>query len=181
VVIDTPANVSYRMRLSHAMADTLVTPINDSLVDLDVLGRVDPENFAVTAVSQYAELVLSARRERLLADAGTPDWIVVRNRLSTLSSRNQANVIKGLNRLSDLLDFRIADGVSERVIFREFFPMGLTAFDRIDRTTLGVQPTISHVAARREISELIRCLNLPVFEPATDEGPIAVSTLTAAE
>jgi chromosome partitioning protein len=177
VVIDTPANDSYRMRLSHAIADTLITPVNDSFVDLDVLGRVDPENLSVLATSQYAELVRGARRERHLGDSGETDWIVLRNRLSTLASRNQAKVVRGLKELSALLEFRIADGVSERVIFREFFPMGLTALDQLDRTTLGVQPTMSHLAARREVSELIAFLNLPVLEPAVDDGapPIAVA------
>ena len=185
VVIDTPANNSYRMRLSHAMADTLVTPINDSFVDLDVLGRVGPEDLAVITTSQYAELVRIARHQRHRADGGTPDWIVVRNRLSTLASRNQANVIKGLKRLSDLLAFRIADGVSERVIFREFFPVGLTAFDRIERATLGVRPTVSHVAARREIHELIDCLGLPsdppLAAPAVEDRKSTARRLVAAE
>src|SRR5262249_7165438 len=40
VVIDTPATDSYLMRLAHSMADTLLTPINDSFVDFDVLGTV---------------------------------------------------------------------------------------------------------------------------------------------
>jgi len=162
VVIDTPANDSYRMRLSHAMADTLVTPVNDSFVDLDVLGRVDGDTLNVRTTSQYAELVMEARRHRLAADQRETDWIVVRNRISTLASRNQRKVIDGLQKLSALLNFRIADGISERVIFRELFPMGLTAFDTLDRAVLGVRPTMSHVAARREIRELVDRLRLPV-------------------
>ena len=98
------------------------------------------------------------------AVAGQPElnWVVVRNRISTLASRNQRKVVDGLNKLAALLDFRIADGISERVIFREFFPMGLTAFDTLDRAVLGVKPTMSHVAARREIRELIDNLRLPM-------------------
>ncbi len=162
VVIDTPANDTYRMRLSHAMADTLVTPINDSFIDLDVLGRVDPHELAVKEVSQYAELVCEARRKRHLADQGETDWIVVRNRLSTLASRNQAAVTRGLKQLAELLEFRVANGISERVVFRELFPVGLTAFDKLDAKTLGTQPTASHASARREIAELMESLNLPV-------------------
>jgi len=162
VVIDTPGNDSYRMRLSHAMADTLVTPVNDSFVDLDVLGRIDGETMAIRNASQYAELVQEARRSRALAGQPELNWVVVRNRISTLASRNQRKVVDGLNKLAALLDFRIADGISERVIFREFFPMGLTAFDTLDRAVLGVKPTMSHVAARREIRELIDNLRLPM-------------------
>jgi chromosome partitioning protein len=171
VVIDTPANDSYRMRLSHAMADTLVTPVNDSFVDLDVLGRVDGDTLAVRTASQYAELVQAARRDRLSAGQREMDWVVVRNRIGTLASRNQRKVMDGLEKLSALLGFRIANGISERVIFREFFPSGLTAFDTLDRRVLGVKPTMSHVAARREIRELVDGLRLPVrwatSEPVT--------------
>lgn len=161
VVIDTPANDSYRMRLSHAMADTLVTPVNDSFVDLDVLGRVDGDSLAVRTVSQYAELVQGVRRDRLAAGQREMDWIVVRNRIATLASRNQRKIMEGLDKLAALLNFRVARGISERVIFREFFPAGLTAFDTLDRTVLGVKPTMSHVAARREIRELVENLRLP--------------------
>lgn len=161
VVVDTPGNDSYRMRLSHAMADTLVTPVNDSLVDLDVLGRLDGEDLALTAVSQYADLVHMARRERLAATRRTTDWIVVRNRIASLASRNQRNVAAGLDRLADALGFRVADGITERLIFREFFAHGLTVFDILDRRLLGIEPTASHIAARREIRDLIACFRLP--------------------
>jgi chromosome partitioning protein len=162
VVIDTPGNDSYRMRLSHAMADTLITPVNDSFVDLDVLGRIDGDTNAVRTASQYAELVSAARRDRLAAGQRPLDWIVVRNRIATLASRNQKKIAEGLGRLSELLGFRVVPGVSERVIFREFFPSGLTAFDTLDPAVLGVKPTMSHVAARREIRELVDGLGLPV-------------------
>ena len=42
IVIDTPGSNTYLMRLAHAMAVTLVTPINDSFLDFDVLGRSTP-------------------------------------------------------------------------------------------------------------------------------------------
>ena len=173
VVIDTPANDSYRMRLSHAMADTLVTPVNDSFVDLDVLGRVDGDTLAVRTASQYAELVQGVRRDRLSTGQREMDWVVVRNRIGTLASRNQRKVMDGLEKLASLLGFRIANGISERVIFREFFPSGLTAFDTLDRAVLGVKPTMSHVAARREVRELVDSLHLPVrwsmSAPVSDE------------
>ncbi|MCR4282710.1 MAG: division plane positioning ATPase MipZ [Bauldia sp.] len=183
LVVDTPANDSYRMRLSHAMADTLVTPVNDSLVDLDVLGRVDGEDLAVTAVSQYADLVQAARRNRLVADSRETDWVVVRNRIASLSSRNQRNVISGLTQLSSLLGFRIADGITERLIFRELFPMGLTVFDTLDREVLGVEPTMSHVAARREIRELLDSLRLParLRRPSSGGGLVEPSLAAAAQ
>ena len=64
IVIDTPGHDSYLMRLAHSMADTLITPLNDSFVDFDVLGTVDPATFAVTGTSHFAEMVREARRQR---------------------------------------------------------------------------------------------------------------------
>jgi chromosome partitioning protein len=152
------------MRVSHSMADTLVTPMNDSFVDFDVLGRVDPETFEVVELSHYAELVKDARRQRRLVDNGNTDWIVVRNRLSALDSRNKRNISSGLKEIAITLGFRLAHGITERVIFREFFPMGLTALDSFDQKTLGSEPSLSHVAARREIRELLQELRLPIDE-----------------
>jgi len=164
VVIDTPARDSYLMRLAHSMADTLVTPLNDSFVDFDVLGSVDPATFAVTGVSHYAEMARDARRQRRLVDGGLTDWVVIRNRLATLGSRNKQLVADCLNELSLRLGFRLAEGLAERVVYREFFPRGLTALDDLDETTLGVRPNLSHVTARQEVRLLIDALKLPLDE-----------------
>ena len=84
-----PGSDSYLMRLAHSMADTLVTPINDSFLDFDVLGTVDPATYAVTGESHYAEMVRDIRRKRRQLDGASTDWIVVRNRLSMIGSRNK--------------------------------------------------------------------------------------------
>src|SRR5207237_1231243 len=84
LVIDTPGTDSYLMRLAHSMADTLVTPLNDSFVDFDVLGTVDPTTYSVTGESHYAAMVKTARKQRRDLDGATTDWIVVRNRLSMI-------------------------------------------------------------------------------------------------
>src|SRR5690348_8594624 len=151
VVIDTPGTDSYLMRLAHSMADTLVTPLNDSFVDFDVLGQIDPATFAVTGESHYAEMVREARRQRRLVDGRLTDWIVVRNRLSALSSRNKRLVGDGIAELSKRLAFRAVDGFAERVVYREFFPRGLTALDDLDEATLGMRPSLSHITAREEV------------------------------
>ncbi len=162
VVVDTPGTDSYLTRLSHSMADTLITPLNDSFVDFDVLGTVDAATYAVTGESHYAEMVRNARRQRRLIDGARMDWIVVRNRLSTLGSRNKRLVGEGIAELATRLGFRSADGFAERVIYREFFPRGLTALDSLDETTLGTRPSLAHVAARSEVMRLIEALNLPL-------------------
>src|SRR6201992_4002445 len=106
IVIDTPGTDSYLMRLAHSMADTLVTPINDSFLDFDVLGTVDPQTYAVTGQSPYAEMVRDTRRKRRQLDGVSCDWIVVRNRLSMLGARNKHTVAESLKELSFRLRFR---------------------------------------------------------------------------
>ena len=164
VVIDTPGSDTYLMRLAHSMADTLVTPLNDSFVDFDVLGTLDPINFAVTGESHYAEMVREARRQRRLVDGRLTDWIVVRNRMSSLGSRNKKLVGDGLVELSKRMGFRYVDGIAERVVYREFFPRGLTAFDELDEATLGTRPSLSHLTAREEVMALLNALRLPLSE-----------------
>lgn len=164
IVIDTPGSDSYLMRLAHSMADTLVTPINDSFLDFDVLGTIDPATYAVTGESHYAEMVRETRRKRRQLDGVTCDWIVVRNRLSMLGSRNKQLVADSLKELSFRLGFRSVDGFAERVVYREFFPRGLTALDDLDEATLGTRPNLGHVTAREEVTNLLRELKLPLDE-----------------
>src|SRR5512144_758370 len=164
VVIDTPGADTYLMRLAHSMADTLVTPLNDSFLDFDVRATLDQTNFSVTGESHYAEMVREARRQRRLVDGRLTDWIVVRNRLSNLVSRNKRLVGDGINELSKRMGFRSVDGFAERVIYREFFPRGLTALDDLDKATLGRRPIKSHVSAREEVIALVNALRLPLSE-----------------
>ncbi|MBR1197905.1 AAA family ATPase [Bradyrhizobium sp. AUGA SZCCT0240] len=160
VIIDTPGHDDYLTHVAHAMADTLITPLNDSFVDLDVLGSVDPESFRVTGTSHYAEMVEEARGRRRVRYLGVTDWIVLRNRLSTLGSRNKRLVGESIQQLSQRLNFRCIDGLAERVIFREFYPRGLTAVDDLDEITLGSRPTMSHVTARLEMLKLLTAIGL---------------------
>jgi chromosome partitioning protein len=164
IVIDTPGSDSYLMRLAHSMADTLVTPINDSFLDFDVLGTVDPATYSVIGESHYAAMVRDVRRKRRQIDGATTDWIVVRNRLSMIGSRNKQLVADSLKDLSLRLGFRSIDGFAERVVYREFFPRGLTALDDIDEATLGTRPSMGHVTAREEVTSLLRQLKLPLDE-----------------
>jgi len=164
IVIDTPGSDSYLMRLAHAMADTLVTPINDSFLDFDVFGTVDAATYAVTGESHYAKMVRDTRRQRRRFDGATTDWIVVRNRLSMSASRNRQLVADGLNQLSFRLGFRAVDGLVEREVYREFFPRGLTALDQLDAAGIGAHPSPDQATARKEVASLLRELKLPVDE-----------------
>src|SRR5262245_144155 len=164
VVIDTPGSDTYLMRLAHSMADTLVTPLNDSFLDFDVLATLDPTDCTVTGERHYAGMVREGRRQRRLVDGQLTDWIVVRNRLSSLTSRNKKLVGDGISELSKRMGFRTVEGFAERVVYREFFPRGLTALDNLDEETLGMRPNLSHVTAREEVITLLNALHLPLSE-----------------
>jgi chromosome partitioning protein len=172
VVIDTPGQDSYLARYAHSLADILITPLNDSFVDLDVLGTVDAATQRVTGVSHYAQMVEDARGRRRVRDSGTIDWIVLRNRLSTLGSRNKRLVGEGLQELSRRLNFRHIEGLAERVIFREFYPRGLTAVDDLDEATLNARPTMSHITARLEMLKLLAAMGLDraMASESVDQG-----------
>ncbi len=180
VVIDTPGSDSYLMRLAHSMADTLITPLNDSFVDFDVLGVIDPTTFEVAGVSHYAEMVREARRQRRLVDGGLTDWVVVRNRLSSLGSRNRRLVGEGVEGLAKQLGFRAIAGFAERVVYREFFPRGLTALDDLNEDTLGARPSSSHITARDEVKLLIDTLRLPIDERGKRRAAARAEWLAAA-
>lgn len=157
VVVDTPGRDSPLARAALAKADTLITPMNDSFVDFDLIGQVDPETFKVSRPSFYSELVWDARKARGRVDGGTVDWVVLRNRLSSLDARNMRRMAAALAELSKRVGFRIAPGLSERVIFRELFPRGLTLLD----TGVLEDFSLSHVAARAELRALVGALKLP--------------------
>jgi chromosome partitioning protein len=181
IVVDTPGTDTYLMRLAHSMADTLITPINDSFVDFDVLGTIDPVTFAVTGESHYGRMVREARRQRRTVDGGLIDWVVVRNRLSTLNSRNKRLVGESLNELGLRLGFRSGEGFAERVVYREFFPRGLTALDELDEATLGTRPNLSHVAAREEVMALLAVLKLPIDERGRRRAAARAEWFSAAD
>jgi chromosome partitioning protein len=160
IVIDAPGHDSQLVQSAHSVADTLVTPLNDSFVDFDVLANVDPETFNITGISHYALMVQEARAQREHHDNANMDWIVLRNRLSMLNSRNKRLVGDALEQLSRRLNFRYVEGLAERMIFREFYPRGITAVDDLDQKTLGTRPTMSHATARLELETLLGAMGL---------------------
>lgn len=161
VVIDTPGFDTHLTRLAHSLADTLVTPVNDSLIDVDVIAKIDPETGRTRELSHYTRLVQRARKERLAIDGNTIDWVLVRNRIAMLNSRNARLVQRGLDNIAERVGCRVAEGIAERVIFRALYPIGMTVFDPLDEEMMGGLPTMSHVTARKEYRGLVAALNLP--------------------
>lgn len=167
LIVDTPGRDDLLARYMATEADTLVTPLNDSFVDFDLIGQVDAENFKVRRLSFYAELIWESRLKRSRATIEQHrremDWVVVRNRTHHMEARNQHRVDNALTELSKRVGFRIAQGLSERVIFRELFPSGLTLLDKGHLGELGT----SHLVARQELRALVKGLRLPM--PDTKE------------
>lgn len=161
LVIDCPGSDSNLSRLGHARADTLVTPMNDSFVDFDLLGRVDPQTYRIKGPSVYSEMVWESRKRRAVRDGGEIDWVVVRNRLSHLDAKNKRRVESVLTALAGRIGFRAGPGFGERVIFREMFPSGLTLLD-LREEGVDTQMSMSHVAARAEVRALVDMLELPL-------------------
>ena len=173
MIYDTPGRDDKYARFVATRANTLVTPINDSFVDFDLIGQVDAENFKVRRLSFYAELIWEARKERAKADGVTIDWVVVRNRLHNMEARNQQRMTDAIAELSKRVGFRSVPGLNERVIYRELFPSGLTL---IDKGHLG-QLATAHIVARQELRELVTGLALPELKSAVLAGCLFLSPL----
>ena len=164
LVIDCPGNDTHLSRLGHSIADIIVTPINDSFVDLDLLADIDPETNDIIGPSFYTEMIWQSRKKRATTDRASIDWILMRNRLSSLDAKNKRRVSEALDKLAPRSGFRLAPGFSERVIYRELFPLGLTVLDLGEALGGGVKLSMSHLAARQELRDLMVMLNLPGLE-----------------
>ena len=159
IVIDTPGSDSHLCRLAHACADTLITPLNDSFLDIDVLARIDRDRREVVEPSPYTRMI-EAQNQRRAAQGRAPlDWIVMRNRLAQLDTRNTREMARLLERLSERLGFRIQPGLSERVVFRELFYHGLTLLD-LPEDPKDPRAEISRRRARGEVSDLVQALGV---------------------
>lgn len=159
ILIDCPGSHTRLSQVAHSLADTLITPLNDSFVDFDLLARIDNDGEKILGPSVYSEMVWNARQLRAQAGLKPIDWIVLRNRVGAQQMVNKQKMEKALTLLSKRIGFRVAPGFHERVVFRELFPRGLTLLDLRD---VGVkQLNISNVAARQELRDLIKSIDLP--------------------
>lgn len=163
ILIDCPGSHTRLSQVAHSLADTLITPLNDSFVDFDLLAHVDSDGEEITSPSVYSEMVWNARQLRSQAGLKPIDWVVVRNRMGAQAMVNKQKMERVIEKLAKRIGFRTAPGFNERVIFRELFPRGLTLLDLRDLGVKGMN--ISNVAARQELRELIKALDLPGVTP----------------
>jgi chromosome partitioning protein len=157
VVIDCPGHDTFLARHALSLADTLITPVNDSFIDMDLLAKVGGTPPRVLGPSTYSEIVWQQRQERARRRRPPIDWIVMRNRLAAVESKNRRAVRDALDQLASRIGFRLVEGFSERVIFRQLFLQGLTVLD-LREEGVEMQMSISHVAARQEIRNLLEAI-----------------------
>jgi chromosome partitioning protein len=159
VLIDTPGGDTAMSRAAHGRADLIVTPMNDSFVDFDLLGQVNPVTLDLVKPSIYAETVWESRKIKAATRGSSIDWVVLRNRLATTEARNRKRLEDRLTVLAKRVGYRIGPGLRDRVIYRELFPFGLTIAD-LSTTVRPVPVSLSHVAARQELRSLMAALGL---------------------
>ena len=160
IIIDCPGAHTRYAQMAHSAATTLITPMNDSLIDFDLLAKLDPADGKVLGPSVYSDMVWKARQLRAQAGLKPIDWVVLRNRLSSLDARNKRRVGAALMDLSKRIGFRVLPGFTERVVFREMFLSGLTLLDLKDQDTHKL--SMSNIAARQELRDVLKALNLGV-------------------
>ncbi len=175
VVIDSPGSDTYLSRLAHSYADTVITPVNDSFVDLDVLASVDGITMKIQKPSIYSEMLWEQKMQRAKRDGGAIDWVVMRNRLSNIDARNKRMITKVMEELTRRLGFRLAPGFSERVIFRELFLLGLTVLDVVETNKSGSSLSMSHLAARQEVRDLLGSLRIPAIDARIQQVRTGIS------
>lgn len=148
LIIDTPGNDSALAQYAHSLADLLITPINDSYVDLDLLINIDDsiKEQGRLPLSTYANMVWEQRMQKAKRQEGAMEWVIIRNRMHNLVSKNRLQIDGLLANLAKRIGFHMVNGVGERVIFRELFGQGMTLLDKEERRT-----TLSHIAARQEL------------------------------
>ncbi len=165
IVIDTPGSDTYVSQLAHENADTLITPLNDSFVDIDMIARIDRARHEVLAPSPYSKMVWENNNRRVMAGRPPLDWIVLRNRLAHIDARNKREIAGLMEQLAQRIGFRLAPGFGERVIFRELFLRGLTVLD-IGGNDPDLPPNPSHESARQEVQGLLDAIGLTQPAPA---------------
>lgn len=169
IIIDSPGSDTYLARLAHSHADTVITPINDSFVDLDVLATVDGQTMKIIKPSIYSEMMWEQKLQRAKRDGGSIEWIVMRNRLSNIDAKNKRFMTQVMTELSRRIGFRVAPGFSERVIFREMFLQGLTVLDIMEQVGSN-SVSMSHIAARQEVRDLLKTLQLPIIDDRLNQA-----------
>ena len=161
VVIDLAGHDGPTARRAIAIADTVVTPVNCSAADLDSLGSIHPITRRLRRTGAFAQLVIGLRDERERLGLGAFDWVVVKNRVRHCERRLIASADRQLSTMARHMPFRVADGLTERLAYRELLPFGLSHLDfRFLPQLLRRQS-----APSQEVEQFVAGLRLPDKPP----------------
>lgn len=177
IIIDTPGTNSNLSLIAHSYADTIITPMNDSFLDLDILARVDPDKMDIAKLSHYSQVIWQQKMQKAKNTGKELNWVIVRNRLGTTDAINKRNVGTVLDKLAKRIGFKVAQGFSERVIFRELFLHGLTLLD-LHINKLNINVTLSHLAAKHELREFLKSLNIKQLKERLEEESSKIAAET---
>ena len=162
LVIDCPSLDNPLTRAVTARADVLTSPVNESFLDIDVIGEVRGSPPTVTRVGPFAEMIGAEMQRRRDEGIDQLEWIVVRNRRNPSATRHTAAIGTVLGELSRNLSFRVADGFVDRLIFRELFLVGLSILDLRKDDPL-IASNSSHRSAYEEASNLLQSVGKTLF------------------
>lgn len=168
ILIDTPGSKTSLSNFAHSLADTIITPINDSFLDLDVIAQIEADTLRIIRPSFYAQAIWEQKMHKAKRDRGEINWLVIRNRVSSVDAKNKQRMAEVLSKLSGRLGFKVALGFNERVIYRELFLHGLTLLD-IKPGISDITLNLSHIAAKQELNNLLRQLNLAKLDQVLSE------------
>jgi chromosome partitioning protein len=139
----------------------VITPINDSFVDIDLLAHVNPDTLKIIKPGIYSQMVWEQKINRAKDNRKPMDWLVVRNRVNPVDTVNKRNIEKVIAELSKRVGCRLASGFGERVIFKELFLQGITLLDLKDKKLKPLSNlSLSHVIARQELLQLLESINI---------------------
>lgn len=163
VIIDTAGRLGYIYELAHSFADTVITPINDSFIDLDVIADVEADSYnkgayRVKAPSSYSAMVWKQRQNRMKRGQGPTQWVVLRNRIPKKLDQQNGHIEALLQQASKRFMFQLAPGFTERSVFRNMFVDGITLLDWQDIE--GNELTLDIVQARYEVRSLLETIGL---------------------
>ena len=156
IIVDTPGHYNALSKAVHEQADIIITPINDSFLDVDLLGQVNNQHYTDLKAGVYSNMIFECKKKRALIDKKEIEWYVIRNRISSTTTNNMQNIEEAINKLSSKYGFKVISGFGDRVIFKELFLDGLTLSDA--RTSPKVKINLSTVAARNELREIVKAI-----------------------
>jgi len=146
VIIDTPGAKNYLFDEAHKFADTLITPMTDSLIDLNALSSNKRAGY-------YAQYIWEVKKQLAAQRKPMLNWVVALNKVSVFNSKNKNQVVEALGGVSKLYGFRMAPAIKDRTIYKELFLQGLTVLD-MSHPALKTRMSVSHIAAKQEINDL---------------------------